>query len=168
MHECQAHLAERREAPWILSKSKQKEPSIHTVYAFIILAIVILTIWLILQGCTPKRETLEESSPLVEEKNDETTVPHEPLKRLHNAIEAPEGCTRSDGKKKRAFATRAAAEKELTTGYKVYRCKEHGYHIGHELTRALRRNLTSAARKASAKRSAKKKSTRKKARRRAA
>jgi hypothetical protein len=53
---------------------------------------------------------------------------------------ANHACTSHGGVPKRAFSTReeAAIEAAKHTGYKPYRCIEHGWHVGSVLSRALR------------------------------
>jgi hypothetical protein len=59
------------------------------------------------------------------------------------------GCYVANGRAKRAYATKAEADKTArkTVGTVAYRCKAHGWHVGHELSRNLRKALTKAARK---------------------
>lgn len=50
------------------------------------------------------------------------------------------GCVGYNGKPKRAYATFDEALEECARhcGMVAYKCKEHGWHVGHELSRPLR------------------------------
>lgn len=55
-------------------------------------------------------------------------------------------CYGYDGKPKHAYATyiEASGEALKHAGYNVYQCREHGFHIGGELSRALRNEIALA------------------------
>lgn len=60
---------------------------------------------------------------------------------------AGRGCKNANGRVKKAYATKAEADKSASKypGMKSYRCKTHGWHVAHELSRGLRKAVRSAA-----------------------
>lgn len=53
------------------------------------------------------------------------------------------GCLKADGKPKRAYSSfdEALAEASRHVGVAPYQCKQHGWHVGHTVSRALRSAL---------------------------